>query len=35
MSFPQAAPLRPGREGTAHPPELDKNTADDRDRHIA
>ena len=35
ISFPQAAPLRPGREGTAHPPELDKNTADDRDRHIA
>jgi len=35
ISFPQAAPLRPGREGTTHPPELDKNTADDRDRHIA
>jgi two-component system NtrC family sensor kinase len=35
ISFPQAAPLRPGREGTAHPPELGKNTADDRDRRIA
>jgi signal transduction histidine kinase len=35
ISFPQAAPLRPGREGTLNPPELDKNTADERDRQIA
>ena len=28
MSFPQAAPLRPGREGTVHPQELPRNTAD-------
>jgi signal transduction histidine kinase len=35
VSFPQAAPLRPGREGTVHPPELERNTADDRDRQIA
>ena len=35
ISFPQAAPLRPGREGTTHPPELGKNTADDRNRQIA
>ncbi len=35
LSFPQAAPLRPGREGTIHPPELPRNTADERGRRIA
>jgi len=35
MSFPQAAPLRPGREGAAHPPEFGINTADPSDRQIA
>jgi signal transduction histidine kinase len=35
MSFPQAAPLRPGREGVAHPPEFEINTADPSDRQIA
>jgi len=35
VSFAQAAPLRPGREGTTHPPELEKNTADEGDRRIA
>ena len=35
MSFAQAAPLRPGREGTVHPPELGRNTADEGDRRIA
>src|SRR5437773_3531563 len=35
ISFAQAAPLRPGREGTTHPPELGRNTTDDRDRRIA
>jgi signal transduction histidine kinase len=35
MSFPQAAPLRAGRIGTAHPPELPVNTAEDRGRQIA
>jgi two-component system NtrC family sensor kinase len=35
ITFPQAAPLRPGREGTAHPPELERNTADDQNRQIA
>jgi signal transduction histidine kinase len=35
INFAQAAPLRPGREGAAHPPELGKNTADERDRWIA
>jgi signal transduction histidine kinase len=35
ISFPQSAPLRPGREGTTHPPELGRNTADDVDRQIA
>jgi signal transduction histidine kinase len=35
MSFPQAAPLRPGREGVAHPPEFGINTADPSDRQIA
>ncbi len=35
LLFPQAAPLRPGREGTAHPPELDRNTAEEIDRRIA
>jgi len=33
--FPQAAPLRPGREGTEHPPEIRRNTADEGDRRIA
>ncbi len=33
--FPEAAPLRPGRDGTAHPPELPRNTADEGDRRIA
>src|SRR6266850_7120276 len=28
ITFAQAAPLRPGREGTTHPPELGKNTTD-------
>ena len=31
LVFRQAAPIRPGREGTAHPPELSRNTADDRE----
>jgi signal transduction histidine kinase len=35
LVFPQAAPLRPGREGTEHPPELARNTADTGDRFIA
>ena len=35
MSFPQAAPLRAGRTGTTHPPELPLNTADERGRQIA
>jgi signal transduction histidine kinase len=35
ISFPQAAPLRPGREGTAHPPELPVNTASENHRRIA
>jgi signal transduction histidine kinase len=35
MRFPQAAPLRPGRTGTDHPPELDRNTAEEIDRRIA
>ncbi|HEU4401491.1 MAG TPA: HAMP domain-containing sensor histidine kinase [Candidatus Polarisedimenticolia bacterium] len=35
LSFPQAAPLRPGREGTTHPQELSRNTAEDGDRRIA
>ena len=35
LNFPQAAPLRPGREGELHPPELPTNTADDRGRRIA
>ncbi|HYV17704.1 MAG TPA: HAMP domain-containing sensor histidine kinase [Verrucomicrobiae bacterium] len=30
MSFPQAAPLSTGREGTIHPQEVPRNTADDR-----
>ncbi len=33
--FPQAAPLRPGREGTTNPPELPKNMAEEGDRRIA
>lgn len=35
MIFQQAAPLRPGREGTEHPPELPRNTAEDKDRQFA
>jgi signal transduction histidine kinase len=35
LSFQQAAPLRPGREGTAHPPELSRNTAEETGRRIA
>ncbi len=35
LSFPQAAPLRPGRDGEVHPPELPRNTADEGDRRIA
>jgi signal transduction histidine kinase len=35
LSFEQAAPLRPGREGTTHPPELPRNTADETGRQIA
>ena len=31
LVFRQAAPVRPGREGTVHPPELPRNTADDRE----
>ena len=31
LVFRQAAPIRPGREGTAHPQELPRNTADDRE----
>ncbi len=35
LSFPQAAPLRPGRQGVEHPPELQRNTAGEHDRQIA
>jgi len=35
LNFPQAAPLRPGREGEIHPPELPRNTAEERGRRIA
>jgi signal transduction histidine kinase len=35
MRFPQAAPLSTGREGTIHPQEIHRNTADDRGRQIA
>jgi signal transduction histidine kinase len=35
ITFAQAAPLRPGREGAAHPPELPLNTAEVRGRRIA
>lgn len=35
MRFPQAAPLSTGREGTIHPQEINRNTADDRGRQIA
>jgi len=35
VNFPQAAPVRAGREGVAHPPEMSTNTADERDRRIA
>ncbi len=31
LVFRQAAPIRPGREGAEHPPELSRNTADDRE----
>ena len=31
LVFRQAAPIRPGREGTVHPPEIPRNTADDRE----
>ncbi|MBI1949944.1 MAG: HAMP domain-containing histidine kinase [Acidobacteria bacterium] len=31
LVFRQAAAIRPGRDGTAHPPELPRNTADDRE----
>src|SRR5258706_6186966 len=31
LVFRQAAPIRAGREGTTHPPELPRNTADDRE----
>jgi two-component system, NtrC family, sensor kinase len=33
--FPRAAPLRPGRTGVDHPPELSRNTAEERGREIA
>ena len=33
--FKQAAPLRPGREGTTYPPELSENTAEENGRRIA
>jgi signal transduction histidine kinase len=35
MTFPAASPLRAGRTGTANPPELNRNTADEGDRRIA
>jgi signal transduction histidine kinase len=35
LTFPQAAPIRAGREGTTHPPEIPRNTADEIDREIA
>ncbi len=35
LTFPQAAGLHPGREGTDYPQELPRNTANDRDRQIA
>jgi two-component system NtrC family sensor kinase len=35
FNFPQAAPLRGGRAGEAHAPEVDRNTADEGDRRIA
>jgi signal transduction histidine kinase len=35
LTFPQAAPIRPGREGTTHPPEIPRNTAEEVDREIA
>ncbi|HEV8701278.1 MAG TPA: HAMP domain-containing sensor histidine kinase [Candidatus Polarisedimenticolia bacterium] len=31
LVFRQAAPIRAGREGTVHPPEIPRNTADDRE----
>jgi len=33
--FPGAAPLRPGRTGVEHPPEIMRNTAEDRGLQIA
>ncbi len=35
LRFPQAAPMRAGREGTTHPPEISRNTAEERGRQIA
>ncbi len=35
IRFPQAAPLRQGRTGTEHPPELPLNTAEEPGRRIA
>ena len=35
LSFPQAAPLHPGRVGVAHPEEVGSNMADEGDRRIA
>ncbi len=35
ITFPEAAPLRAGRAGTSSPPEIGRNTADERDRQIA
>ncbi|HXH27565.1 MAG TPA: HAMP domain-containing sensor histidine kinase, partial [Candidatus Polarisedimenticolia bacterium] len=35
VTLPQAAPLRPGRTGVDHPPELSRNTAEERGREIA
>lgn len=35
LSFPQAAPLRAGRAGVAHPEEVGSNLADEGDRRIA
>lgn len=35
LTFPQAAPLSPGRVGVPHPEEVARNTADEGDRRIA
>jgi len=35
LSFPEAAPLRAGRVGVAHPEEVSSNLADEGDRRIA